>query len=449
MPYLLLLAFLCSTTPVLAEGFRCAGSRGTPLIEALPPVLAAKPARMAATITGTRRALVLFARFKGDPISPVPSWASDLFKPNLPGSIAHFYDTMSFGVLQLRGAVGPRMYESAQPASAYLENDQTPEEDFGRFSLEILRQADRDLDLAQFDNDGPDGVPDSGDDDGVVDAVFLVLDQIPTGFLIGEATGIKGLGFTRRLVTEDTGKGGGAIQILPQRGTIQQGRSFTEAVGSMCHEYGHVLGLPDLYNTDFLAKPDAGPEEDSAGVGAWCLMGWGATGWKGNDGPNSFCAWSRMKLGWALEVAPLVVEVRNLALLDEDRDQQVLAGEQVSLNFALANVGGLPAREVKARLSSDDPWVEIEQAESSFEDLEPGRTSFGAPKDGFPSLRMRGGFIGVHQARVVLEVYAGQTLVSQRELEVAGLSPRQQISRVVVVDSLGNNDGLAQGGETG
>ncbi|MCC7262647.1 MAG: hypothetical protein IT369_09020 [Candidatus Latescibacteria bacterium] len=139
MLYLLFLSFLWLTTPVLAEGFRCAGSQGT-LSEEIPPAgAAAKPTRIAANTTGTRRALVLFARFKGDPANPVPSWAGDLFNPDLPGSIAHFYDTMSFGKLQLRGAVGPRVYESTQPASAYLENDQTPEEDFGRFSLEILR----------------------------------------------------------------------------------------------------------------------------------------------------------------------------------------------------------------------------------------------------------------------------------------------------------------------
>ncbi|MCC7262050.1 MAG: carboxypeptidase regulatory-like domain-containing protein [Candidatus Latescibacteria bacterium] len=206
---------------------------------------------------------------------------------------------MSFGKLQVRGEVAPRVYESSQPASAYLEDDQTPEEDFGRFSLEILRQADQDIDLAQFDNDGPDEVPNSGDDDGVVDVVFIVMDRVPTGFLLAEATGISNLGFDDPLATPDAGAKGQVIQIHPTQGTIQQGRFFAEAVGSICHEYGHLLGLPDLYDTEFFRKPGAGPEEDSAGVGAWCLMGWGATGWNGNDGPNSFCAWSRAQLGWA------------------------------------------------------------------------------------------------------------------------------------------------------
>lgn len=73
-------------------------------------------------------------------------------------------------------------------------------------------------------------------------------------------------------------------------------------MGAICHEYGHILGLPDLYNTDFLQRggvADADPAEDSAGIGRWGLMGWGALGWHGDDGPVSFSVWSRVQLGWA------------------------------------------------------------------------------------------------------------------------------------------------------
>ena len=80
----------------------------------------------------------------------------------------------------------------------------------------------------------------------------------------------------------------------------------------MCHEYGHLLGLPDLYNVDYLRSPEAPPEEDSAGIGAWGLMGWGARGWNGHDGPNSFSAWSRERLGWCrlMEVSSPTQQVR-------------------------------------------------------------------------------------------------------------------------------------------
>jgi hypothetical protein len=60
---------------------------------------------------------------------------------------------------------------------------------------EVLQQADDSLDFRLYDNDGPDGVPDSGDDDGVVDYLFILFNSVPSGFLIGTSTGIAGLGF--------------------------------------------------------------------------------------------------------------------------------------------------------------------------------------------------------------------------------------------------------------
>ncbi|NIQ55069.1 MAG: hypothetical protein GWN71_10720, partial [Gammaproteobacteria bacterium] len=34
-----------------------------------------------------------------------------------------------------------------------------------------IRQADATIDFGQYDNDGPDGIPNSGDDDGYVDGL--------------------------------------------------------------------------------------------------------------------------------------------------------------------------------------------------------------------------------------------------------------------------------------
>jgi len=53
-----------------------------------------------------------------------------------------------------------------------------------------------------------------------------------------------------------------------------------------CHEFGHVLGLPDLYDYDY----------DSNGVGDWCMMSFGVYnggGWS----PAEFSPWCRYKLG--------------------------------------------------------------------------------------------------------------------------------------------------------
>ncbi len=68
-------------------------------------------------------------------------------------------------------------------------------------------------------------------------------------------------------------------------------------VGVICHELGHVFGLPDLYDNDY---------DNSGGqalhLGDWCLMASGS--WNGPSGkpgssPAMMSAWCREKLGWS------------------------------------------------------------------------------------------------------------------------------------------------------
>ena len=230
------------------------------------------------TTDGSRQALAVFARFSDQGSATVPDWAAGIFDPERPGSFSHFYDTMSLGKLQVRGEVAPRVYESTQQTVAYLADDSTRVGEYGQLSLELLRQVDADVDFARFDNDGADGIPDSGDDDGFVDALFIIVASAPSNFVVGAATGVAGLGFGKgtanlrlrggNYLTDDRSSSGKPIFISPALGTIQQGRNLTETVGAMCHEYGHVLGLPDLYDIEFVRRQNAPPEEDTAGIGS-------------------------------------------------------------------------------------------------------------------------------------------------------------------------------------
>lgn len=60
-------------------------------------------------------------------------------------------------------------------------------------------------------------------------------------------------------------------------------------IGVICHEIGHVLGLPDLYDTD----------KSSEGIGFWGLMGNGHWGFDGQGHGMYMSAWSRLRMGWA------------------------------------------------------------------------------------------------------------------------------------------------------
>jgi len=257
---------------------------------------------------GRVRALVIFARFPDEPETAIPGFASRFFDPDLPGSFSHFYDTMSFGQLQVRGQVLRKRYVSDQPAAAYLSATSEEKGRYRRFVSEILRKVDADVDWAQFDNDGPDGVPGSQDDDRIVDYVFIVLQSVPPHFLVGQATGIAGLGAISYR-TSDRSASGQPIVIcgLRSRGTILEEGTFTQTVGTMAHEFGHSLGLPDLYDLTY-----EDPVTDSAGIGKWGLMGrGGAHGWNDDDGPNSLCAWSREQLGWLGRNNERLVEMKR------------------------------------------------------------------------------------------------------------------------------------------
>ncbi|MCB0686026.1 MAG: M6 family metalloprotease domain-containing protein, partial [Saprospiraceae bacterium] len=84
------------------------------------------------------------------------------------------------------------------------------------------------------------------------------------------------------------------------------GASSITNIGVLCHEFGHALGLPDLYDTD----------GSSSGLGRWCLM---AAGNWNNDGktPAHMSIWCKAKLGW---INPTVLtgagSVTNLTSLD-------------------------------------------------------------------------------------------------------------------------------------
>ena len=73
-------------------------------------------------------------------------------------------------------------------------------------------------------------------------------------------------------------------------------------IGTICHELGHILGLPDLYDTS---------ENSFSGIGEWGLMGSG--NWQNQTSPAYMSAWSRYRLGY---IDPLVIEDVNETMVD-------------------------------------------------------------------------------------------------------------------------------------
>ena len=71
-------------------------------------------------------------------------------------------------------------------------------------------------------------------------------------------------------------------------------------IGIFCHEFGHALGLPDLYDTD-------SENGDSEGLGNWCFMAGGS--WLNYERtPAMPSAWVREELGW---INPTVISTEG------------------------------------------------------------------------------------------------------------------------------------------
>jgi len=81
--------------------------------------------------------------------------------------------------------------------------------------------------------------------------------------------------------------------LLPAREARVTGGSVTgtlPSTGVYCHEFGHLLGLPDLYDT---------ASGRTKYVGKWDIMDFGT--WNGSPAggrPSHYSSWSKVQLGW-------------------------------------------------------------------------------------------------------------------------------------------------------
>lgn len=253
-----------------------------------PPELA----RSGAALSGELRIPVLAIRYADvEPPFPVVDLANRLFGSSRGDTVtlSDYWREVSGGLLKVDGVV-TSWVPLRKPAGHYLPGG---EYGWGRFGKvpELRRHAldlvDPSLDFSVFDNDGPDGLPDSGDDDGYVD--FVAFFYATTCAAGGREGGIwPHRGAMSPYETNDASADGGRIRIadyviLP----AQDPRSCGPAhIGVLAHETAHGFGLPDLYDYD----------GSSRGIGSWGLMGTGSHA--SPHSPAHLAPWSKEQLGW-------------------------------------------------------------------------------------------------------------------------------------------------------
>lgn len=241
-----------------------------------------------------------FVNYAGEPGYPslyLPEYYQDMLfslgtfrdpfaRSSYTGSLRDFFRENSYGVFDVEGVV-IGWFQAKFRYRYYCNTDSTPgtQDDYGLGSgvhsartlvEEAVAIADSLLDFREFDLDA----------DGAMDGLFVVH----------AGPGAEAL-YTRNYPAhfDYLWSHHGYLGYKSQDGV--EIRSYTMqpqdgTVGVFCHEYGHMLGIPDLYD----------PDRSSEGIGEWGLMGSGAWCHAPEDGlgtsPSHFTAWSKYRLGW-------------------------------------------------------------------------------------------------------------------------------------------------------
>lgn len=218
------------------------------------------------------------------------------------GSVKDYYYDVSFGSLNLNPTVvGP--YTLSQPMAYYGANasyfsDVNPKE----MVSEGCALADNDVDFSQFDMNN----------DGIIDAVHVIFAGA------GEASTGEGdaiwphrwsiYAYDSLDITFD------GVTLRDYSCSAEKMGSGMDGIGTICHEFGHVLGLPDLYDTDY-----EGSGGQATAVNTWSIMASGSYNNYSNT-PASFTAYEKYRLNWLeLDTLSLAGEYVLPPLMDSNK----------------------------------------------------------------------------------------------------------------------------------
>ena len=218
------------------------------------------------------------------------------------GSVKDYYYDVSFGNLNLiPTVVGP--YTLSQPMAYYGAtgpsfSDINPKE----MVSEACVLADNDVDFSQFDMNN----------DGIVDAVHVIFAGA------GEAsTGESDAIWPHRwsIYSYDSlDIDFDGVRLKDYSCSAEKMGSGMDGIGTICHEFGHVLGLPDLYDTDY-----EGSGGRATAVNTWSIMASGSYNNYSNT-PASFTAYEKYRLNWLeLDTLSLAGEYVLPPLMDSNK----------------------------------------------------------------------------------------------------------------------------------
>ena len=227
--------------------------------------------------SGKRKLLVLLVNFSDTKTTYTAGNFHNMMNAkgyNGTGSFRDYYLEQSHGQLDIDVTVTNWIQVPHAKAVYNTDNAQN-------LVVEALQMVADTLDLKQFDNDG----------DGVLDGLAVIHQGY--GQEITQDTGDI---WSHSTVIYGTSVGGVRVARYTIEPELLSGTAMANP-GVICHEFGHNLGAPDVYDTDY-----SGSDGEFCGTGAWDLMGSGA--WNGTLGthPAGLNAWQKWVWGWVKAV---------------------------------------------------------------------------------------------------------------------------------------------------
>jgi M6 family metalloprotease-like protein len=258
-------------------------------------------------VEGTFLIPVLLGQFSDSPATPPFSRATiqqEYFDAPTT-SITAYYDEVSRGSVVLTGDTRNWVGWGNSMTQAAVTQNQSSLLCCGIGNwIKLLIDLQGGVNWGLYDNDGADGLPNSGDDDGYVDALAVIH---PTMGAECGGTGSSGRIWSHKWALSFASNSGPKVTNSPSnapgvpfiriddyfvQGAVQCGGSGLNEIGVFTHEAGHAFGLPDLYDTRSSGAHN--------GAGNWDLMASGAYGCTGQT-PSRPChmgAFTKAMLGW-------------------------------------------------------------------------------------------------------------------------------------------------------
>ncbi len=226
-----------------------------------------KSAQKAFPTSGSRKLVCILIGFTDKAFTKTKADFENLFNQvgyendGATGSVYDYYKENSYGQLNLSVTVAGPFVAAHDMAYYGANNASGDDKNPGALVTEAVTLANPSVNYADFDNDG----------DGSVDGICVIYagygeenTGVSADAIWAHSSAINPLTLDGKIVS--------SYSASPElRGN--SGTGITR-IGVICHEFGHVLGAADYYDTDY---------EDNGlydGTGAWDIMGGGA--WNNN-----------------------------------------------------------------------------------------------------------------------------------------------------------------------